>query len=142
MEYLAKFTPDRKAGGYVVTFPDVAGAVTEGDTLEEAKAMAAEALELALTFYIDRGAELPVARAKPGRFMHLIRVSAAVDTKLQLYSAWLSSGIRKAEFARRIGISKTNIDRLFDISHETRLEQLEAAFLALGLKVVIQVRAA
>ena len=34
------------AGGYTVTFPDLPGCITEGDTLEEAFAMAKEALEL------------------------------------------------------------------------------------------------
>ena len=34
------------AGGYTVTFPDLPGCITEGDTMEEAFAMAKEALEL------------------------------------------------------------------------------------------------
>jgi len=49
MEYPAKFTRDRRVGGFVVTFPDVPEAVTQGDTVGEAMAMASEALELALT---------------------------------------------------------------------------------------------
>lgn len=32
-------------GGYVVTLPAIPGLVTEGDTLEEARAMAADALQ-------------------------------------------------------------------------------------------------
>jgi len=35
-------------GGYCVTFPDLSGIVTEGDTLEEAYSMARDALELCL----------------------------------------------------------------------------------------------
>ncbi len=31
-------------GGYVMTFPAIPGLVTEGDTLEEARAMAADAI--------------------------------------------------------------------------------------------------
>src|ERR1035438_6280649 len=53
MEYPAKFTPDRTAGGFVVTFPDVPEAITQGDTIEEAMAMASEALELGRTFYTE-----------------------------------------------------------------------------------------
>ena len=36
--------PDTEAGGYVVTCPALPGLVTEGDTLQEALAMAADAI--------------------------------------------------------------------------------------------------
>lgn len=49
----------------------------------------------------------------------------------ELYKTFRASGMRKAEPARRIGIPKSNLDRLFDLSHRSRLEQLEAAFAAL-----------
>ncbi len=39
MEYPAKF--DREADAYIVSFPDVPEAHTQGDTVEEATAMAA-----------------------------------------------------------------------------------------------------
>lgn len=44
----AIFDPDEEGRGYTVTFPDLPGCITEGDTLEEARAMAREALELYL----------------------------------------------------------------------------------------------
>ena len=59
MEYPARFIRDRKSGGFVVTFPDVPEAITEGDTLQEATRMAEEALELALTFYTENSRDLP-----------------------------------------------------------------------------------
>jgi predicted RNase H-like HicB family nuclease len=42
--YTVVFEPDPEAGGYVVTYPALPGLVTEGDTLEEARAMAADAI--------------------------------------------------------------------------------------------------
>lgn len=44
----AIFDPDEEGRGYTVTFPDLPGCITEGDDLEEARAMAQEALELYL----------------------------------------------------------------------------------------------
>ena len=41
--YLVLFEPAEE-GGYVITCPALQGLVTEGDTLEEARAMAAEAV--------------------------------------------------------------------------------------------------
>lgn len=46
--------------GYSVTFPDLPGCVTEGDTLEEALRMARDALELHLYGLEDDGDEIPV----------------------------------------------------------------------------------
>jgi predicted RNase H-like HicB family nuclease len=42
--YTVVFEPDPEAGGYVVTCPALSGLVTEGDTLEEARAMTADAI--------------------------------------------------------------------------------------------------
>jgi len=57
MFYVAKLTPEN-SGGYSVTFPDIPGCITQGDTKEEALKMAKEALELTLEAYLD-GHPLP-----------------------------------------------------------------------------------
>lgn len=57
MFYVAKLTPE-KDGGYSVTFPDIPGCITQGDTKAEALKMATEALELVLEEYLD-GRPLP-----------------------------------------------------------------------------------
>jgi len=57
MFYVAKLTPE-KDGGYSVTFPDIPGCISQGDTKEEALKMAKEALELVLEEYLD-GRPLP-----------------------------------------------------------------------------------
>ena len=46
----------------------------------------------------------------------------------------------KAEFARRIGIPKTHIERLFSLRHHSRLDRIEAAFAALGKRLHVEVR--
>jgi predicted RNase H-like HicB family nuclease len=47
--YPAFFDPCDEGAGYTVTFPDLPGIVTEGDTLDEALFMAKEALTLHLS---------------------------------------------------------------------------------------------
>ncbi len=138
MEYSAKFTADRKAGGYVVTFPDVPEAITQGDTLEEAMAMAEEALELALTFYTEKWLDLPV----PGtlkRGMRRVRVPALSEAKFRLYTALRTAGVRKTELARRLKCSPSQVDRLLDITHHSKLDQIEAAFRAIGKRLAIEI---
>jgi antitoxin HicB len=57
--YTAVFDPV-PAGGYVVTFPALPGLVTEGETLEEARAMAADALRCYLKGHIEDDLPIPV----------------------------------------------------------------------------------
>jgi antitoxin HicB len=138
MEYPAKFTPDPESGGYVVTFPDVPEAITQGETLEEAAAMASEALELALTFYTEKWADLP-APGKLKRGMRLVRVPALSEAKLSLYSALRAAGIKKVELARRLKCSPSQVDRLLDVTHHSKLDQIEAAFAAIGKRLAIEI---
>lgn len=46
-------------GGYVVTCPALPGLVTEGDTMEEARSMAEDALRLYLETLIEDGLPIP-----------------------------------------------------------------------------------
>lgn len=54
----AIFEPGEKKG-YVVTFPDLPGCLTEGDNLQEAHLMAKEALELHLYGMEEEGEPIP-----------------------------------------------------------------------------------
>jgi hypothetical protein len=47
--------------------------------------------------------------------------------------------MRKAELARRLKISRGNIERLFDLHQSTRLDLLEAALGVLGRRLSIGV---
>ena len=55
--YPAVFTPEE--GGYTVAFPDFESCYTEGDTLEEAMAMANDVLCLTLYDMEETGKEIP-----------------------------------------------------------------------------------
>ena len=51
-----------------------------------------------------------------------------------------ASGVKKAELARRLGIPKTTVDRLFDLDNHSRLDQIEAAFAARGKRIALQIQ--
>lgn len=59
--------------------------------------------------------------------------------KFMLYQALLSAGIKKVELARRLACSPSQVDRLLDINHKSRLDRLQAAFTALGKRLSFQV---
>jgi antitoxin HicB len=133
--YDARFEPDPSAGGFVVTFPDFGYGVTQGEDLEDSRAMAEELLACLVREAILQGVALPAPKKRPGRRFRRISLPALQSAKVELYNTFRASGMSKAELARRIGIAKTNIDRLFDLNHASRLEQMEAALGALGKKL-------
>ena len=141
MEYPVIFEPAEE-GGFIVRFPDFDWGVTQGDTEEEAGEMAADAIRTMIRELIRQGKEIPRPSKPRGRKRRMIRLATLDAAKAELYMAFLASGIRKAELARRLGIPKTTIDRLFDLDRQTRLNQLDAAFAALGKRLSVEVREA
>jgi antitoxin HicB len=73
--YTVLFEPAEE-GGYVVTCPALPGLVTEGDTLEEARAMAAEAIRGYLESLAKDG--LPPPAEDPEPRSHIIKETVAV----------------------------------------------------------------
>ena len=135
-DYPVILTPDD--GTMLVTFPDVPEAITFGADTDEALMYAVDALESALSFYVDDRKPLPVP-GKPKRGQKTVRPSALECAKLGVYQAMMDQGIRKSELARRLGWHMPQVDRLFDLRHASRLDQIEAAARALGRHVEVSV---
>ena len=57
--------PDPDEGGYTVTVPALPGCVTQGETLEEAIAMAKDAIRLYVESLIADGEVIPQEREHP-----------------------------------------------------------------------------
>jgi len=141
MEYPAVFEPAEE-GGFIVKFPDFDWGVTQGDTEQEAGEMAADAIRTMIRELIRRGKEIPRPSKPRVRKHRMIRLSVLDAAKAELYMAFVNSGIRKPELARRLGIPKTTIDRLFDLDRHTPIDQIEAAFAALGKQLSVEIREA
>ena len=139
-QYQAEFKPEGDV--IVVTFPDVGYGATQGATEAEALEMAADFLVMAIGDLIKQGKELPRATTRRGRKYRWIKLPALAGVKTELYRELKDSRMRKAELARRLGISRGNMDRLFDLHHSTRLELLEAALAVLGRRLSIGVEKA
>ncbi|MEQ1590764.1 MAG: type II toxin-antitoxin system HicB family antitoxin [Thiobacillaceae bacterium] len=137
-DYPVILTPDD--GAVLVTFPDVPEAITFGADEDEALLYAIDALETALSFYVDARKPLPKP-GKPKRGQATVRPSALECAKLGVYQAMTEQGVKKAELARRLGWHMPQVDRLFDLKHASRLDQIEAAARALGRHVEVRVEA-
>ena len=135
-DYPVILTPDD--GTVLVTFPDVPEAITFGADTDEALMYAVAALGNALSSYVDARKPLPIP-SKVKRGQRTVRPSALECAKLGVYRAMTEQGIKKAELARRLGWHMPQVDRLFDLRHASRLDQIEAAARALGRHVEVSV---
>ena len=136
-DYPVILTPDDN-GTVLVMFPDVPEAITFGADEDEALLQAVDALESALAFYVGERKPLPAA-SKSKRGQKTVRPSALECAKLGVYQAMTDQGIKKAELARRLGWHLPQVDRLFDLNHASRFDQIEAAARALGRHVEVSV---
>jgi antitoxin HicB len=133
---------NRADDGITVTFPDIPEAITCGYSDEQAMEYAVDALESILSEYINRRLPLPRPSQPRGKDTRLVRLPALAEAKLGVYGAMLEQGVRKADLARRLGWQKSLVDRLLDLKHASRLEQIEAALAALDKRLTIHIDAA
>lgn len=124
-------------GGFLVLFPDVPEAVTQGEDREDALERAVPALETALSFYMR--ARQPLPKPSPAKGRPTVRPAALECAKLGLYEELLRRGVRKAELARRLGWRAPQVDRLLNLRHASRMDQIEAAARALGCRVDLRI---
>lgn len=125
----------------LVSFPDVPEAHTFGDDADEALMHAVDALETALSMYVDDRREIPQPSPVKARGK-AVTLPALTEAKLALYQAMRAARVGKAEMARRLNCHLPQVDRLLDLSHNSRLDQLEAAFRVLGKRLTVEIREA
>lgn len=138
LEYGIRLTPDDN-GTLLVTCPQLPIVATFGESEEDARRHAVDAIETALASMIDDGEAIP----RPDTREEIaVRLPMMTTLKVNLYWALAASGLTRAELARRLDWNRESVDRLFRLDHRSRLEQIEAAFRVLGREVTVAVREA
>ena len=110
IKYQARILKDGK--GYAVGFPDLPGCFSMGDTLEEAKGMASEALSLYLEEARDPRWEVPKAKKRKGKNYYWIYPESSVATALMLRRLRVSLGLGQAQTAKNLGITVQQLQKL------------------------------
>ncbi len=142
MRFVYPYTVRRSAdGARQVRFPDVPEAMTEGDTKDEARALAEDALLAALGGYGKLKRDLPVpSRQRAGQ--SVVSVPMLQSAKLALYQAMREAKLNNVTLARKLGKHEGEVRRMLDLDHETKIAALEGALIHLGRQVAIEVRRA
>lgn len=108
---------------------------TQGDTRDDALKHAEQFVEDAIGGYMRAGIDLPSIEPAAGR--PTVALSPLNAAKAGLYVAMREAGVTKAELARRLGWADAQVQRLFDLRHRSRLENLALALSAIGRKLVV-----
>jgi antitoxin HicB len=125
-------------GTVLVRFVDFPDAVTFGEDEADALARAVDALETAIIARISDREDLPLPSSAAGRpTVSLPPISAA---KAGLWQAMRAAGLRKVDLGRRLGWHMPQIDRLLDLRHASRIDQIAAALRVLDKDIVVEIR--
>ena len=136
MRYPVKLTPAEE-GGLVVTFPDIPEAITQGDDHESALELGLDALVTSLDFYFeDKRLVPPPSRIKRGYYF--VELPPSVVAKVLLLNAMLAGEVPPVELAKRLGVTKQEVNRLLDLRHATKIDAVANALRALGKSLEIQ----
>ena len=121
-------------GTLLVTSPDFPELTTFGEDRDEAIARAVDALEEAIAGRMHSRQDIPLPSTGAAD-----TASATLPTltavKLMLYQGMRERKIGKAELARRLGWHLPQVDRVLNVQHSSRLEQMDAALGAIGLRL-------
>ena len=118
---------------WLVTAPAFPEVTTFADDKREACVQGLHAIEEAIAGRIADGMDVPAPmKTTPGKG-YFVEVPALTFLKVALYMICSRRGVSRAELARRLEWHREQVDRLFRLDHQSRLDQMEAAFEALGL---------
>jgi antitoxin HicB len=124
-------------GGYTATFPDIPEAITCGESVKDALHHAKDALESAMDFYLDDHRPVP-APSKPKRGQYTVELPASVAAKVLLLNEMSSQKVRPSELARRMNVTRQEVNRLVDWRHATKIDGIAGALKALGKTLEIR----
>lgn len=137
MRYAIRLRKDSN-GTFLVTVPDLPDAITFGETQEDAKLQAVDAIETAMMARMTDREVIPEPQAT-GRYY--VELRPAVSAKVALWNAMLKQGLGKAALARKLKWHMPQVDRALDVRHESTLSSLVEALAVTGNALSISVMA-
>lgn len=128
-------TPDLIDGGYVVTFPDLPEAITQGDSIQDCLKEAKDCLEEAIALRIDD--ELPIPMPSLIQSDYFVDLSLSMTIKAWLYLSIKESGISCQELANKIKINEIEISENLQPDSPISLSIVEKILAGLDKKLQV-----
>ena len=112
LTYPARIRHMAEDKSYLVEFPDLPGCLTEGDTLEEAKQNAKEALTGYLSSVFERNLKIPDPSVLKGKNIYGIEPEPEVTVPILLRKLRETNKLTQGDIAKVLGISYQAYQRL------------------------------
>lgn len=135
MFYAIKLSKDSN-GTWLVKVPLLPHVHTFGETTDEARTRALDAILTGLEMLVEKKSEIPVPRAAKPKG-ESVRVPAIVAAKVELHNAMLRQSVGKYRLGKSLGWHSPQVDRLVNIRHASKLDQIEQALDVLGRRLVV-----
>jgi antitoxin HicB len=136
--YELKFVMDKLEDGsrnWLVTAPAFPEVAILAQDMRQACVQGLHAIKEAIAGRFADGMDVPAPmKTRPG---YSVEVPATTVLKVALYMICSRRGVSRAELSRRLEWHREQVDRLFRLDHESRLDQMEAAFVAAGIPLAI-----
>ena len=133
--YRYKIEPQEN-GWWLVRFPGIPEALTEGETEEEARANARDCVIAALEGYMKAGRPLP--REGAGRSgLDRAVLPSLVTAKLAVYETMRGRGWSKLRLAKELGMSENTVRRLLDLHHSSHMWIIDEALAKMNAELPI-----
>lgn len=120
-------------GWWLVRFPDVPEALTEGETKEEAFENAKDCLIAALEGYVKAGRPIPRPSYKGER----VALPSLVTAKLAVYEAMRSHRWSRVKLAHQLGMPENSVRRLLDLRHSSQMWVIDEALRKMNAQLPI-----
>lgn len=136
MRYPIKMKQDGRR--FVARIPDVPEVKAQGDSADQARDAAREALVTAFEGYLEKWREVPEpSRVKRGR--ERVELAPSLAAKVLLVNEMVRQRVRPTELARRMQVTKQEVSRLTDLRHTTKIDGVAEALKALGKTLDVRV---
>ncbi|MBQ9601527.1 MAG: type II toxin-antitoxin system HicB family antitoxin [Neisseriaceae bacterium] len=136
MYYYANF--DYADDGITVTFPNIPEAITCGDNEEDALSMAEDCLLTAVEIYFEQDLKFPLpTKQKTGE--KAVYLSDSVFSKILLHNAMVEKKITNAALARAMNATPTEVQRIVNVRHKTKIDTVGKALNAIGYQLQMSI---
>ena len=137
MAFGYRYTLERQDNGWwLVRFPGVPEALTEGETEAEARANACDCIIAALEGYMKAGRPLPRAGARYSGPRRAV-LPSLVTAKLAVYETMRAHGWSKVRLAKELGMPENTVRRLLDLRHSSHMWIIDEALAKMNSELPI-----
>lgn len=127
---------EQPEGGYLVTFPDLPEAITQGDNKDSAIDEAIDCLEEAIANRMEMKLDIPYG-SKPKKQQVTVSLTATLAAKAALYLTARKKKLSNLKLAKLVDCDEKEIRRLLDPHFNSKIPRIEQVLHQLGQKLEV-----